>query len=117
MIGVAIKRSRPISNIKPLQVRRASGLVTTVLDNGLFYVGINSPEKRNAVDLETARLLFEAFSDFNENKEARIAILHGHGGTFSAGFNLKQLGGLQARDVDEIDRLFEGRAPLVNIPF
>ena len=82
----------------------------------VFYVGINSPGKRNAVNLETACQLFEAFSDFNENKEAQIAILHGHGGTFCAGFDLKQLGGTQVMNVDEIDRMFEGRAPLVNVP-
>jgi len=112
MITASVKRMRPISNIKLLQFRRASGLVTTALDNGLFYVGINSPGKRNAVNLETACQLFEAFSDFNENKEAQIAILHGHGGTFCAGFDLKQLGGTQVMNVDEIDRMFEGRAPL-----
>ena len=116
MIAASYRYLKLTSNIKLPKYRAISGLVTTFLDDGVFYVGLNSPEKRNAVGLETASQLFDAFHRFNEDKDALVAILHGHGGTFCAGFDLKQLGNLQVKNIDEIDRLFEGRAPMVNTP-
>lgn len=52
-------------------------------------VTINRPERRNAVDAETAGLLAEAFSAFDADSDADVAVLTGAGGYFCAGADLK----------------------------
>lgn len=94
-------------------------LVTTHLDdeNGIFYIGLNSPEKRNAVNLETASRLFDAFNEFNELKDAHAGILYGNGGNFCAGFDLKQLDAIEDVSIEEINKAFNGKAPMVCLNF
>jgi enoyl-CoA hydratase len=55
----------------------------------IALVTIDRPERRNAVDSETARLLYGAFARFESDGDADVAVLTGAGGTFSAGFDLK----------------------------
>jgi enoyl-CoA hydratase len=50
---------------------------------------INRPERRNAVDAETARQLRAGFAAFDEDETASVAVLTGQGGTFCAGYDLK----------------------------
>ncbi len=57
--------------------------VTTVI--------INRPERRNAVDAETARMLREAFEAFEQDDEHAVAVLCGTGETFCAGYDLKSV--------------------------
>jgi enoyl-CoA hydratase len=61
------------------------GPVTTVL--------LSRPERRNAVDGATADALTAAFRDFDSDPEAAVAVLHGEGGVFCAGADLKAVGG------------------------
>ncbi|WP_434345519.1 crotonase/enoyl-CoA hydratase family protein [Myxococcus virescens] len=58
-----------------------NGLVTTVI--------LDRPEVRNAVDGATAQALAEAFRGFDADPDARVGVLHGEGGTFCAGADLK----------------------------
>ncbi len=58
-----------------------SGPVTTVI--------LHRPEVRNAVDGATARALADAFRAFDADPDARVGVLHGDGGTFCAGADLK----------------------------
>jgi enoyl-CoA hydratase len=51
-------------------------------------VTINRPERRNAVDAETAMLLRTAFEEFEADDQSRVAVLTGAGGTFCAGYDL-----------------------------
>ncbi|MBA2918054.1 crotonase/enoyl-CoA hydratase family protein [Sphingomonas sp. MAH-20] len=51
-------------------------------------VTINRPERRNAVDAETASLLRTAFDAFDSDPDARVAVLTGAGGSFCAGYDL-----------------------------
>ena len=46
-------------------------------------IGINRPEKKNAVNKETSYALLDAFRDFEENKNEKTAVLFGHGGSFA----------------------------------
>ncbi len=62
-----------------IEVER-DGPVTTVI--------LNRPEKRNAVDNETAAALVEAFRAFDANPAERVAVLWGRGGCFCAGADL-----------------------------
>jgi len=64
-------------------ISERQGAVTTIL--------LARPEVRNAVDPATARELAAAFLAFDSNAEARVAVLTGAGGNFSAGFDLKAL--------------------------
>ena len=52
-------------------------------------VTINRPERRNAVDRDTAAALAEAFRTFDKDPAALVAVLQGGGGTFCAGADLK----------------------------
>ncbi len=52
-------------------------------------VTIDRPERRNAVDLDTARELGEAWRRFDADDEADVGILTGAAGAFSAGADLK----------------------------
>jgi enoyl-CoA hydratase len=61
------------------------GPVTTII--------LNRPERRNAVDAETASLLLAAFRDFESDEAASVAVLCGAGGCFCAGYDLKALAG------------------------
>jgi enoyl-CoA hydratase len=60
------------------------GPVTTVL--------LSRPERRNAVDRATAAALAEAFREFDADPYAAVAVLHGEGGVFCAGADLKAAG-------------------------
>lgn len=60
-----------------------SGHVTTIL--------LARPEVRNAVDRATADALANAFRAFEADPNARVAVLHGEGGTFCAGADLQAI--------------------------
>ena len=70
-------------------------------------VEINRPEVRNAVDLETANLLHEAFVEFEDDSEVEVAVLSGAGGTFCSGADLEAL----ATEMGERVRI-DGPAPM-----
>jgi len=52
---------------------------------------IDRPERRNAVDGATARLLRQGFDEFEADDGARVLVLTGAGGAFCAGADLKAL--------------------------
>ncbi|XP_031759073.1 uncharacterized protein LOC100135367 isoform X2 [Xenopus tropicalis] len=57
----------------------------------ILTIGINRPEARNAVNPETASQLVEAFNQFENDPGLTAAVLHGIGGNFCAGFDLKAI--------------------------
>jgi enoyl-CoA hydratase len=61
-----------------------SGPVTTVR--------LSRPHARNAVDGPTAAALADAFRAFDADPLASVAVLHGEGGTFCAGADLRAVG-------------------------
>ena len=56
-------------------------------------VTIERPERRNAVDMATARALYDAFKRFDADEAADVAILTGAAGTFCAGADLQAVAG------------------------
>ena len=66
----------------PVTVEK-NGPVTTVI--------MSRPERRNAVNPETARALSGAFSDFDADPDAAVGVLYGDHGQFCAGADLKAL--------------------------
>lgn len=65
--------------------------LTTERDGPLTVITLNRPEVRNAVDLETAELLLDAFETFEADEGAKVAVLTGAEGAFCAGWDLKSL--------------------------
>ena len=57
--------------------------------DGITNVTINRPEVRNAVDGPTAKLLSDAFREFDADPGQQVAVLTGASGTFCAGADLK----------------------------
>lgn len=64
-------------------------------------VTINRPERRNAVDGATARLLFETFEQFDKDDNLNVAILRGEGTNFCAGADLQAVAEGNGNRVEE----------------
>jgi enoyl-CoA hydratase len=76
---------------------------------GKVWTVIHSrPQARNAMDPESADALVSAFQEFQNDREAAVAVLWGEGGAFCAGFDLKYGASL----IDEPERLHEIDYPL-----
>ncbi|MGD9980740.1 MAG: crotonase/enoyl-CoA hydratase family protein [Hyphomonadaceae bacterium] len=60
-------------------------------DGPVYIVTISRPGRRNAVDAASAHALFDAFTAFDTDDAASIAILTGADGAFCAGADLKAL--------------------------
>jgi enoyl-CoA hydratase len=63
--------------------------VLTEVDGGIAVITINRPEARNAVNGDVARGIAAAIEKFDDDRDVRVLILTGAGGTFSAGMDLK----------------------------
>lgn len=74
-------------------------------DEGIRIIAIERPQRRNAVDLETARSLYAAFQAFDRDEWCNVAVLTGTGGTFCAGADLKSIG-----TEDMTERIADGGA-------
>jgi enoyl-CoA hydratase len=61
-------------------------------DGPVTTVRLSRPHARNAVDGETATALADAFRAFDADDDAAVAVLHGEGGTFCAGADLRAIG-------------------------
>ena len=70
-------------------------------DGPVWTVIHSRPEARNAMDLTSAKALFEAFQSFDADDTASVAVFWGEGGAFCAGWDLKHaasLAGAEALD-------------------
>lgn len=65
----------------------------------VYTVLLSRPDRRNAVDGATAAALADAFRRFEQEEDAAVAVLHGQGGTFCAGADLKVAGTEQGNRV------------------
>ncbi|MFD2792664.1 crotonase/enoyl-CoA hydratase family protein [Promicromonospora vindobonensis] len=66
--------------------------VLVTREGPVTLVGIDRPERRNAVDGPTAAALADAFRTFDADETSTAAVLYGTGGTFCSGADLKALG-------------------------
>lgn len=82
----------------PVRIER-NGPVTTVI--------LARPQARNAVDGPTGTALFEAFTAFDRDDSASVAVLWGEGGTFCSGADLKAFGTARANPLTA-----DGRGPM-----
>src|ERR1044072_3608851 len=66
-------------------------LVLVERDGPVTIISINRPERRNAVNGATARVLYDAFLAFDADDGASAAVFTGVGGYFCAGADLKMV--------------------------
>jgi enoyl-CoA hydratase len=69
-----------------------SDAVTVERSGPVTTVRLSRPHARNAVDGPTAAALAEAFRAFDADPDAAVAVLHGEGGTFCSGADLRAVG-------------------------
>lgn len=67
--------------------------VATEKDGSVWTVVMDRPEAKNAVNPGTAEALVEAFSAFEADPSASVAVFYGAGGAFCAGYDLKHAAG------------------------
>lgn len=84
--------------------------VLTSVDDGILTITLNRPDKRNAVDRPTASALRRAFTEFEENRALKVAVLCGAGGNFCAGADLAAMDDPERRN--EIDPHGTGHGPM-----
>src|ERR1700722_10927255 len=65
--------------------------VTYALEGPVAVVTLARPERRNAVDRPTAKLLYEAFKRFDADPDASVAVFSGTDDVFCAGADLKAM--------------------------
>ncbi|WSG63374.1 enoyl-CoA hydratase-related protein [Nocardia sp. NBC_01730] len=70
--------------------REAGGLDPVLVErrDAITVLTVNRPEARNAIDLATAQAIEAAVDEFGADDAARVLVLTGAGGTFSAGMDL-----------------------------
>jgi enoyl-CoA hydratase/carnithine racemase len=69
-------------------------------NGAVLIVMINRPLARNAVDAATAKALYDAFKEFDQDNSAHVAILTGADGNFCAGADLKAVASGNGNRVD-----------------
>jgi 2-(1,2-epoxy-1,2-dihydrophenyl)acetyl-CoA isomerase len=63
------------------------------LEDGVAWLRLNRPAKRNAIDRPLRTALLEAFHEVGEDPQVRVAVITGNGTAFSSGADLTQSGG------------------------
>lgn len=66
-------------------------VLTSTTPSGITTITINRPDRRNAVDIPTARKLYAAFQAFDADPNQKVCVFTGADGTFCAGADLHAL--------------------------
>src|SRR2546428_216822 len=80
----------------------SNSLVVTRREDAVLYVGLNRPEKRNAIHRDLLIAVVDAVATAERDRDVRAVIVYGEGPVFSAGVDF----GMLAGDVEG-----ESRAP------
>lgn len=91
----------------------AGDAVLTTVRGRVLVVTLNRPHVRNAIDSAVSRGVLAALARLDGDDELRVGVLHGAGGTFSAGMDLKAFARVGLPE--GIDSLFRkgARKPLI----
>lgn len=69
--------------------------------DGIAWVSINRPDKRNAMSPQVHRDMTAAFDELELDADTKVVVIHGEGGVFSAGQDLKHsFRGLETDDTE-----------------
>jgi enoyl-CoA hydratase len=88
--GAAAEHRRPtLAEAGSVHHAGAMSTVAVTARGPVTVVTIDRPDRRNAVDPPTAAALLDAFTAFDQDSSASVAVLTGSGGTFCAGADLR----------------------------
>ena len=87
----------------PIRIEKKQSVWTVILCR---------PEARNAIDPETADALYAAFTAFDADDSAAVAVLWGEGGAFSAGWDLKHAASLDNDEFFDAHNMPDEDSPL-----
>ncbi|GGN97908.1 crotonase/enoyl-CoA hydratase family protein [Nocardia rhizosphaerihabitans] len=68
-----------------------SDVVKTEVRGNVLLIGLNRPEKKNALTGEMFQALAEAYERYDRDDNLRCAVLYGEGGVYCAGADMAQL--------------------------
>ena len=74
------------------------------LKNGVRCIGLNRPDKRNAIGVEMTRALEAVLLKTKEDAGIRVIVFHGLGGHFCAGMDMKDFFDSSTRPAEELQR-------------
>lgn len=75
-------------------------------DDGWILWTLQRPERKNALSRALVDEMHHALNDLKDDSSARVLVLHGAGGSFCAGADLKERAAMSSREVvDFLDRL------------
>lgn len=86
--------------------------VLTEKKGRVFTIIINRPEKKNSVDGPTAKLLADAFREFEADESAYVAVLWGAGGCFCAGADLSAIAEASMKRANSLDEDMSADGPM-----
>src|SRR6187402_3822708 len=84
--GVCIRMAND-NAIRPIP--SASTVKVDIDDDGIAWVKLNRPEKRNAMSIELAREMNIVLDALELDDRCKVLVLTGEGAAFSAGMDLK----------------------------
>lgn len=65
--------------------------VTLTIENGIAFVALNRPEKRNALNMAMFKAIDRVSRQLRKNKEIRTVIVQGNGEDFCSGLDVKSV--------------------------
>ena len=65
-------------------------ILISKIENGICTISLNRPEKKNALSIALRDELTDALNGIAGNLDAKVVVLTGSGGIFSAGFDLRE---------------------------
>ena len=68
----------------------AADVVSVEFDNGVAWVSLNRPDKRNCMNPTLNRRMHEVLDELEADDRCRVLVLTGEGTAFSAGMDLKE---------------------------
>ncbi len=74
------------------------------MGDGIRCIGLNRPEKRNAIGVEMTLALEEILVRTKSDPSVRVIVFHGIGGHFCAGMDMKDFFDSSTRSPDELAR-------------
>lgn len=77
-----------------------NGVLHRLSPEGILVITLDRFEARNAVNVDMAREVATVLNEYDEDPAIRVAILHGNGGVFSAGMDLKRFRADGSRPLD-----------------
>jgi len=67
-----------------------NGVAKVEIENGVAWVCLNRPDKRNCMNPTINATMFEVLDDLEAEESCRVLVLTGEGAAFSAGMDLKE---------------------------